>query len=237
MMYDRYLSESLDAHYDAGAQRRKRAYLTRNYSALLPPSRTAAILDVGPGRGEFLELCLELGYSCLTAVDVSPEVCQRLSERLGGKVKVVQADVAAGLDAGLADHFEAIAMLDVLEHIPKLQLRPVLVELHRVLRPGGLAMMQTVNQANLFAPILRYSDLTHEIAFTEFSLAQLLRGSPFMRFELRPLAVPFDSWLRIPQAALRAAYFAALRFLHMVEGTLKPSILTPDIVALAWKAP
>ena len=47
-------------------------------------------------------------------------------------------------------------------------------EVCRVLRPGGRWIIHTPNAESPFGMRVRYGDLTHELAFTRTSLAQLL---------------------------------------------------------------
>lgn len=101
------------------------------------------IVDLGCGRGEFLELAQRRG---LKAYGVDSDAA------------AVERCVAIGLDArreDLFDHLHGLASesvggvfcSQVVEHIPPDLLGPLLREIARVLRPGGVAVIETPNPA------------------------------------------------------------------------------------------
>jgi cyclopropane fatty-acyl-phospholipid synthase-like methyltransferase len=100
------------------------------------------VLDVGCGRGEFLEL---LGAEGVPArgVDIDAGMVQACRER--GLSEVVQAeanDYLEGLEAG---ELGAIFSAQVLEHMPYGAWRRFLTLALEKLRPGGVLLFETVN--------------------------------------------------------------------------------------------
>lgn len=103
------------------------------------------VLDLGCGRGEWLEILQEHRVSAL-GVDLNPEF--------------VAACRAAGLDVRLGDVFSFLASLPdncvpvvtaihLVEHFPAAGRFRLLQECLRVLAPGGLALWETPNPRNV----------------------------------------------------------------------------------------
>jgi SAM-dependent methyltransferase len=101
------------------------------------------ILDAGCGNGRYSRFLLRHADpdAVITAFDLSPNMLQRARKRLGSdRVSHVAADLT---HLPYADaRFDAVVIGWVLEHLP--DPRPGLMELARVLRPGGkLLLMAT----------------------------------------------------------------------------------------------
>jgi SAM-dependent methyltransferase len=94
------------------------------------------VLEVGPGPGLTTDLLREK-VDRLTAVEVDPELAERLARRLAGtNVDVLSADATA-LDLASA-RFSTATCFTMLHHVPSPILQDQLFsEMHRVLRRGG----------------------------------------------------------------------------------------------------
>jgi len=102
---------------------------------LLPPLAGRAVLEIGCGTGEST---LRLrGARSVTAVDFSEEMLARARAKLSD-VRFVVHDVREALPFADAS-FDLVTENLVLEHIEALA--PVLAEIRRVLRPGGMALL------------------------------------------------------------------------------------------------
>lgn len=101
-------------------------------------------LDYGCGRGRFMELVRDRCTEC-HGVEVDPDEVRRAAELNP------DADVRTiGLD-GKTDypdeHFDTIAILEVIEHVP--DERATLAELARLLKPGGKLLLTTPHRGLL----------------------------------------------------------------------------------------
>jgi SAM-dependent methyltransferase len=118
------------------------AWATWLEKELVPWLRSAGdlgddVLEVGPGPGLTTDLLRTLAGR-VTAIELDPALASSLSERLAGtNVEVINADAT---ESGLpSDRFSAAASFSMLHHIPDAAVQDRLfVELHRLLRPGGL---------------------------------------------------------------------------------------------------
>jgi 2-polyprenyl-3-methyl-5-hydroxy-6-metoxy-1,4-benzoquinol methylase len=65
----------------------------------------------------------------------------------------------------------------VLEHVPKCHQRSLLVAISKAMNPNGTLFLTVPNADSSIASRWRYIDWTHEMSFTEASLAHLVRTS------------------------------------------------------------
>lgn len=120
------------------------------------PQREA--VDLGCGRGEWLELLQGEGFSPV-GVDQDEEMLRACKEM---DLVVSNGDALKFL-AALKDESQVIvSAIHVVEHISFEQLRILVSEALRVLKPGGLLIMETPNPENLTVATCNfYLDPTH----------------------------------------------------------------------------
>jgi 2-polyprenyl-3-methyl-5-hydroxy-6-metoxy-1,4-benzoquinol methylase len=230
-------SEKVFEHYrTAGFTDTSRAAVDEGYSELLawlPQDKGAFILDLGCGGGEFLDFLRRSGFRELHGVDYSGEQVARCHDRgLPFVTKVADAKAFLRTHVG---QFDCVVMNDVLEHIPKADCIATLEEVRHALKPGGALLVKVPNAANVFGLVARYLDFTHEIAFTEHSLRQVLLASgyrdvevkgPAVRLRLTPRRVVYWTMNRVYTSLHRAAYVAAV-------GADAPTILAKLLISRA----
>jgi SAM-dependent methyltransferase len=97
----------------------------------------AIAVDLGCGRGEWLEMLREQGFPVL-GVDLDEGM---LADCLAIGLNVRAQDAITTLN-GLADESASlVSAIHLVEHIPFDVLRTLVSEAHRVLKPGGLLIM------------------------------------------------------------------------------------------------
>lgn len=209
-------------------------YLNRLIAQHFPPDRNARILDLGCGHGALIHFARQAGYGNVEGVDNSPSQlagAQRLG--IGG---IRQGDLLTALADCPAESYDAIVTFDVIEHLLKDELFPAADAVHRALRPGGRWIIHVPNGLSPFCGAVRYADLTHELAFTTESLAQLVLPAGFARvtfFEDVPVPHGLKSGVRW---VLWHAIRALLRVYVAAEtGSTKPPILSQNLLAVAFK--
>ncbi|HEY0564695.1 MAG TPA: methyltransferase domain-containing protein [Terriglobales bacterium] len=172
-LYDRYTSSHVTA--DAQELRPQLAarmpYLRRMLRIHMPPERDVRVLDLGCGYGALLVALREAGYINTLGVDVSAE--QIAAARTLGDFHLLCDDLLDFLRRQPSDSFDVVFALDVLEHFTRPELIDLVDEVARVLTPGGRFLVHVPNGEALDAGVIRYGDLTHELAFTPSSLRQL----------------------------------------------------------------
>jgi len=115
------------------------------------PGRSARlqVLDYGAGNGELVRRIAGDRPVDAWVFEPSPHLMAEARENLSGTPSVTFADTVEGLPAAA---FDVVYCLEVLEHLPDEQVRVVLGQLQRLLRPGGTAIIGVPHE--LFLPAL-----------------------------------------------------------------------------------
>lgn len=188
-----YINEgehSLDAFYVAFEDRfrgareeianRLKVYLPRLANTNVG-TQDFPILDVGCGRGEWLNLLRESGYVA-KGIDINRvmvEQCQAI------ELEVIEADVFTYLQSLPEASLGAVTGFHIIEHISFLQLRKLFDEVLRVLKPGGLAIFETPNPQNLLVGACDfYSDPTHQRPLYPETIQFMMSYQGFLNVEL-----------------------------------------------------
>lgn len=142
------------------------------------------VIDLGCGRGEWLEL---LRRHAIEAVGVDRNRLF-LAENAERGLDVVEADALAYLRGRPERSARAITGFHIIEHLPFDVLQALLDETLRVLADGGFALFETPNPENLITAAHRfYNDPTHRHPIPPEVAAFLLRTHGFREVELRRL--------------------------------------------------
>lgn len=102
-------------------------------------------LDLGCGRGEWLELLAESGFSG-HGVDLDDGMLEACRER---GLSVATQDAISALKALPAESVSVISGFHIAEHLPFQDLQLLVGEAFRVLRPAGFLILETPNTENL----------------------------------------------------------------------------------------
>jgi len=120
--------------------------------------RSFPILDLGCGRGEWLELLKGNGYIA-KGVDLN-RVMVRQCQEIG--LDVTESDMTEYLRNQPANSFGALTGFHILEHLSFKTLISLFDEALRVLKPGGMVIFETPNPENLIVASCNfYLDPTH----------------------------------------------------------------------------
>ncbi|HUL74524.1 MAG TPA: methyltransferase domain-containing protein [Vicinamibacterales bacterium] len=154
------------------------------------------VLDLGCGRGEFLELLKGAGIPA-RGLDLNHEMVE--ASRARG-LDVVEGDALSYLtslpDASLGGVFAA----QVIEHLEPAYLARLLEASAHKLRPGGVIVLETINPACWVAFFESYlRDLTHVRPLHPETLKYLLRASGFSEITLE-FRSPVAEWDRLRTA-------------------------------------
>ncbi len=144
----------------------------------------APVVDLGCGRGEFLELLGARGIAA-RGVESNAHVAQACRER---GLDVATGDLLAYLRAIPDGSVGGVFAAQVAEHLPPAILQATLREAHRCLRRDGMLVLETVNPRSVVALLESYNrDLTHEKPLHPDTLSFLAAAAGFtdVRVEMK----------------------------------------------------
>jgi SAM-dependent methyltransferase len=140
------------------------------------------VLDIGCGRGEFLEVLSAQGISG-RGVDINHAMVERC--RLRG-LDVVEGDAVEYLGTLPDGSLGGVLAVQVVEHLQADQLVRLLELAYDKLRPGSRVALETINPACWYAFFASYiRDITHVHPIHPDTLRYLLIASGFQRVEIR----------------------------------------------------
>ncbi len=142
------------------------------------------VVDLGCGRGEFLEALRERGLDA-RGVEGNANVVRECREK---GLDVVEGDLVDFLRAQAGGSLGGVFSAQVAEHLPPPVLVAMLAEAHRALRPGGLLLLETVNPRSVTGLLEVFNrDLTHERPLHPDTLRFLAAAAGFadVRVEMR----------------------------------------------------
>lgn len=120
--------------------------------------RPLRILDLGCGRGEWLEYVTEMGHDAI-GVDLDENMLMSCSEL---NLKHYRQDVMQYICQAHSESFDIISGFHIIEHIQFDILRNLIQECFRVLKPNGLLIFETPNPENILVGTSNfYLDSSH----------------------------------------------------------------------------
>jgi O-antigen chain-terminating methyltransferase len=161
------------------------------------------VLDVGCGRGEFLDLLRERGITA-RGLDLNHEMVELCRER---GLEVVEADALAYVSAQPDESIGGLLAAQVVEHLqPDYLIRLLDTAFHK-LRPGAAIVLETINPACWVAFFESYiRDLTHVKPVHPDTLRYLLTASGFHPVDIE-FKAPYperDKLQRVPVPPVEA---------------------------------
>jgi 2-polyprenyl-3-methyl-5-hydroxy-6-metoxy-1,4-benzoquinol methylase len=119
----------------------------------LPFNQDISVLDFGCGPGFLWEHARTLATRWnYTALDFSPDSVDKVLTKAHGHVQFKGAHHTSQLPTNLpAEHFDAVLLIEVVEHLKDEYLDGTLEEIARILKRGGVVVISTPNEENLAA--------------------------------------------------------------------------------------
>jgi len=141
----------------------------------------SAVLDIGCGRGEFLDLLRAAGVGA-RGVDVNQAMVETARSR---GLDAVEGDALSFIRALPDASLDGVFSAQVVEHLDPSYLMALLEAVFHKLRPGGIIALETINPACWVAFFESYiRDITHVRALHPDTLQYLMRVSGFQNVEI-----------------------------------------------------
>jgi SAM-dependent methyltransferase len=152
----------------------------RGYVGLF--AKAGPVLDLGCGRGEFLELLREAGIEA-AGVDKNGLMADICAEKgLRCEKGDLLEKLAERQDGSLGGLFSS----QVIEHLSPRYLKKLIELCRRKLAPGGVLVLETVNPLSVFALVqVYYLDLSHRNPIHPQALKFMLDASGFEEVEIQ----------------------------------------------------
>lgn len=140
------------------------------------------VLDLGCGRGEFLELCRDNGID-VHGIDMNEEMVEICRDKgLACQKGDILETLAQRPDKKLGGIFSS----QVIEHLSPSQLKKLIELSYFKLAPGGTIVLETINPASVFALVqIYFLDLSHQKPIHPQTLQFLLESSGFEDVEIK----------------------------------------------------
>ncbi len=173
-----------------GIKKRQEAYVPIFQETLTLLDRATAampliVLDVGCGRGEFLELLRENGVPA-KGIDVNEDMVYVCQER---GLDVEQTSAIDYLRALSDDSLAGIIACQFIEHLSTEDMIELVKLCHRKLVSGGRAVFETMNPLSILTSATNfYLDISHQKPIHPLAFQSLVETIGFMNSEIRFLS-------------------------------------------------
>lgn len=139
------------------------------------------VLDLGCGRGEWLQLLKEADIPAI-GVDSNTAMIQCCTD---SGLEAYVGDALQYLAAMPANSLSGLTAFHIIEHLPLNVFIQLIDEARRVVRPGGVVLFETPNPENLIVGACNfYIDPTHRNPLPPALVAFLLKARGFERVEI-----------------------------------------------------
>ena len=158
-----------------------KAKATSYLPVLADANITTDIVDIGCGRGEWLEVLREARLAA-RGIDTSPVMIEECTRR---GLQASEGEAITYLRAQADNSLRAITAFHFVEHLPLETLVGFLDEVVRTLKAGGLVLLETPNPENILVGACNfYLDPTHRNPIPSQTMQFLLESRGLCRVEV-----------------------------------------------------
>jgi len=107
---------------------------------IIRPNNNLKLLDIGCATGVFLDLARTNGWRA-KGIEISEDLSRYARDQFGLDVKSDLYEAAFP-----SAEFDAVTLLDVVEHLPPSSVNDMLKEISRIVKPGGFVVIRTPSE-------------------------------------------------------------------------------------------
>lgn len=174
-----------DWHYAAFENRHRGSEeeVKKQQSQFLPYFQDRGkVLDLGCGRGEFLELCRDNGIEA-QGIDLNEQMVEICIDK---GLECQKGDILESLAERQDKTLGGIFSSQVIEHLSPQHLKKLIELAYFKLTPGGHVILETINPSSVFALVqIYFLDLTHQKPIHPQTLKFLLESTGFEEVEIK----------------------------------------------------
>ena len=148
MMMDSDFATELDNNISFSREQKMEVF--SNYDGLidyiLKIDNDPSLLDIGSGRGEWIQKCNEKGFKSV-GIELDLKMvnhCRSLN------LNIKEGDALSVLDEFSEDSFSIVSAFHLIEHMNHNNIKELLIKSKRILKSDGLLILQTLNKETLF---------------------------------------------------------------------------------------
>lgn len=232
-----YLSR-LEGVYNKRSFQRKVDYIKYNFGPIirkLKIKEDVSVLEVGPGKGEFIKYLHACGIKDIDIIDNDKSVLKSL----GKNFNIINAHYSDNIISvkNKLRRYDLIVLIQVLEHISPKVYFSVIKTLFSKLKNNGLILIVVPNANNPLGLVERYGDLQHQMAFTEQSLKDLIIGSAISNydFDIKGYSIPPYDLVNVARVILQKLLHLFLLGLMIINGGTYFKTMNPNIALIIRK--
>lgn len=215
----------------SGSQIRR---LQREVSGLEPFRELNRILEVGAGRGWFLEQAKKIGWEAW-AVEINSHALTHLEKK---GIDMILPQPAECLDVPQAS-FDVIRMWDVIEHLESPS--KAVSRIRSALRSGGLLRLSTTNFASLSRRVngpqwVYLNGADHIFLFEPATITRLLQDHGFSRIRIRTRSFNLRRKLYHPETDVPVTFHVLRPFRKLIDELIRFTLYGHQMIVTAVKA-
>lgn len=186
LIYSTYINNTMGTSHNDKNTKYQIRYYKKNFARHISKDKSIKILELGCGMGEFYQFLRREGYSNYEGVDISEDEIEYIKKTIDNDVRIFKEDIFNFLNNSTENCYDVVVFNDCIEHLKKDEICNILIEIKRVLKDNGKALIKTPNMANPFVSTAgRYIGFDHEIGFTENSMREILRAIGYSRIDIK----------------------------------------------------
>jgi SAM-dependent methyltransferase len=207
--------------------------LRKEVAAMEPFRRLNRMLEVGAGRGWFLSVASQSGWETW-AVEINRDAVQHLRSRGIHRIIVDTAEDFKAPEGSI----DVVKMWDVIEHLRSP--RKALINIHRVLRPGGVLRLATTNFASLSRWVngpewVYLNGADHIFLFEPSTISRLLTQCGFSDIRIRTRSFNLRRKLYHPETHLPVKSSFLRPFRKLIDAAMSITMYGHQMIVTAIK--